>query len=307
MYFNLMDVYVAPGQLAALLSMSNILCKDSHKLNAFKPSYTLIALAIAAVTAATPVLASPAPDLNYNFSAGKLVSDSETFGKVTLGGSITATATLQSHPSPVASIAGTHVLGDLINNATINTTGLEPTAVSIAASYANQQYIGTQIDGNYVNAGSISASGDYASAIDFWGNSTVATIHNSGTISASGLESSGLLIDKVHLLAINNSGTIQARGTDADAVYIEEGTFASYTPEQALNVGIVNSGTISGDGTGIFVYELAPGSAPLQINQKAGLIEGGVAAINGGGAVLNWSGGKIKGDILDIGEVNIIC
>ena len=306
MYFNLMDVYVAPGQLAALLSMSNILCKDSHKLNAFKPSYTLIALAIAAVTAATPVLASPAPDLNYNFSAGKLVSDSETFGKVTLGGSITATATLQSHPSPVASIAGTHVLGDLINNATINTTGLEPTAVSIAASYANQQYIGTQIDGNFVNAGSISASGDYASAIDFWGNSTVATIHNSGTISASGLESSGLLIDKVHLLAINNSGTIQARGTDADAVYIEEGTFASYTPEQALNVGIVNSGTISGDGTGIFVYELAPGSAPLQINQKAGLIEGGVAAINGGGAVLNWSGGKIKGDILNIGEVNII-
>ncbi|OHC28952.1 MAG: hypothetical protein A2Y50_08205 [Pseudomonadales bacterium RIFCSPLOWO2_12_59_9] len=286
--------------------MSNILCKDSHKLNSFKPSHTFIALAIAAATAATPVLAAPAPDLNYNFSAGKLVSDSETFGNVTLGGSITATTAPQVHSSPVVNIRGAHVLGDLTNNATINAAGLEPVGISISASYANQQYIGTQIDGNFINAGSITATGDYADAIDFWGNSKVTAVSNSGTISASGLESAGLLIDKVNLLTINNSGTIQARGVDADAVYIEEGTFASYTPEQTFNVGIVNSGTISADGVGIFVYDFGPGSAPLQINQKGGLIEGGVAAIQGDGADLNWSGGKIKGDILDIGEVNII-
>lgn len=274
-------------------------------MNSYKPRHTLIALAIAA---ATPALAAPAPELNYNFSAGKLVSNSETFAKVTLGGAITSTASAVQDGPPViiAKVLGARVLGDLSNNATINSTGWGTTSISIGSTYANQQYMGTQIDGNFINTGSISASGDYADAIDLYGDSKVTAIHNSGTISASGLESAGLLIDKVNLLAINNSGTIQARGVNADAVYIEEGTFASYTPEQTFNVGIVNSGTISADNVGIFVYELAPGSAPLQINQKAGLIEGGVAAIKGNGADLNWSGGKIKGDILDIAEANIL-
>lgn len=346
---------------------------------------TLIAMAIAAATttAATQAMAVTAPDFIYNLSSGPLDQSDQTWGNVTLSGSINA--------SDAVHLGGNNVQGNFTNNATISTGGIDfdqsdlTSAPSrIAGNFVNSgaisatglKAVGVLLDplfltGDFINTGSISASGTYdpaddagAHAID--GDGTMAgsgidgnfrnegslsassehakgfylenlhlggdlinsgsitvsgansqgvyleevtfggVLNNSGTISASGLEATAIDIDQTNLLAINNSGTLRATGTNATGIVIDTATFEAYAPDDHRNVGIVNSGTIVADGVAIDVLSRAPGSAPLQINQQAGLIEGGTVAINGGGAVLNWSGGKIKGNILDIGEINIV-
>lgn len=193
--------------------------------------------------------------------------------------------------------SGSGIDGDLRNQGSVSATGERSKGVYLE---------NLRLGGDLINSGSITVSGTnsqgiYLEEVNFGG-----VLNNSGTISASGVDATAIDIDQTNLLAIKNSGTIRATGTDATGIVIDTATFELYTPDEHLDVGIVNSGTIVADGVAIDVLSRAPGSAPLQINQKAGLIQGGTVAINGGGAVLNWSGGKIKGNILDIGEVNIV-
>jgi outer membrane autotransporter protein len=226
--------------------------------------------------------------------------------------------------------------GDFINTGSISASGAyDP--VDDAGAHAidgDGTFSGSGIDGNFRNQGSLSASGEKSKALylenlhlggDLINSGSITAsganskgiyleevnfggvLNNSGTISASGVGATAIDIDQTNLLAINNSGTIRATGTDATGIFIDAAKFEAYEPAEHRNVGIVNSGTIVADGVAIDVLDnFKTGSAPLQINQKDGLISGGSVAINGGGAVLNWSGGKIKGNILDIGEVNIV-
>lgn len=193
--------------------------------------------------------------------------------------------------------AGSGIGGDLLNQGTVSASGEQSKGVYLE---------NFRLDGDLINSGSISAAGLNSQGVYLEEANFGGVLSNSGTISASGTDATAIDIDQSNLLAINNSGTIRATGTNAMGIVIDTATFEAYAPGDHRNVGIVNSGTIVADGVAIDVLSRAAGSAPLQINQQAGLIEGGVAAINGGDAVLNWSGGKIKGNILDIYEVNIL-
>ncbi|SEI25077.1 outer membrane autotransporter barrel domain-containing protein [Pseudomonas asplenii] len=289
---------------------------------------TLLALAVATACPAV-THAAPAPDVTHDLSQGRFVIDRQTFNDVTLIGTITSQHTTPFDDIDVGDLQAITVLGNFTNKASINVNGDDGTGLyfdpshsirpSVGGDFSNEGTISVQgkdawgvifeqsdITGDIRNSGNIVASGEGAEGIILKDATQSGLLINTGTLHNDGLNSRGLDITGTQLNGIQNSGTLRATGVGAEAIHIEQSSFPPATPSNFDQAGIVNTGTITADGIAINVASLSGSNPFMQINQKAGLIEGGTAAIQAhDNASLNWTGGTIRGDVLGLFSANV--
>lgn len=196
---------------------------------------------------------------------------------------------------------GSSIDGDIVNNGLIDVTSGSGSSALIIDSDSNRNF---RLGGNVINTGTLRASGSESSTLDIETDTSPLSVKNSGLIEANGPESTAVVFyEPAQINALINSGTIRSTGTDTAAIRINGSPFTTHLPSGAR--GIVNTGTIESEGTAIKVDD-APWSQTFEVNQQAGLIKGGKAAIDGLGAVvLNWTGGAIEGDVIDVSAIHV--
>lgn len=199
--------------------------------------------------------------------------------------------------------------GSLINAGTLSASGAPLDGESVRALEISGQ---SEIHQDVVNAatGKIIATGENATAVLLMGSEIDGRFINNGLIQASGAGADAIDVTTneqpqwnwskpASVSAIENHGSIIATGVDADGIQVDGGVIDS----------IVNTGTIKADSTAIVIggFEVSDARKQeqeyyLKIHQQGGLISGQDAAINaeGGKVDLEWSGGKIQGDILGL-------
>lgn len=210
--------------------------------------------------------------------------------------------------------------GDLRNTARIEAIGDDSTALDIYQS---------SVKGGIINQsnGVIFAKGRNADGISLEDTVLGGSIVNDGMIRVVGLsaaeieeplsdyddQANGIDFDRGGKLdRLINTGTIEAAGFNANGVFVDGSTFG---------YGIVNTGIINSEGTGIRVenfkidpntidgdYELGTGQGNgfLKIEQNAGVIRGQSAAIVGNEYTdLIWNGGAIDGKVRGLSEVKV--
>ncbi len=233
-----------------------------------------------------------------------------------------------------ASMQATEIFGDLVNKGSITVSGGGVTGVIVDPAIIHGSLInegtlsasGDPLDGESVRAlevsgqsevhndvinaetGKIIATGENASAVLLMGSEIDGRFINYGLIEANGTGADAIDVTtneqpqwnwskRASVSAIENHGSIVATGTDADGIQIDGGIVDS----------IVNTGTIQADSTAIVIGDVEVSEERqqaqenyLKIYQQGGLISGKDAAINAEGQKvdLEWSGGKIQGDIL---------
>ncbi|WP_397451813.1 autotransporter domain-containing protein [Pseudomonas sp. NA-150] len=195
---------------------------------------------------------------------------------------------------------GTSIGGDLINNGTLDSQGDGSTGLILDSHFG----VTLNIAGKIINTGTIRATGNNALGFDVETPTSPLRIENSGLIEANGNGALAVSLS-VHSVidSLNNSATINAMGANAVAVDVDGATFTQTSPSGQR--GLINTGTIQSQGVGILVGHTYTTSA-FEINQKAGLISGVGTAIDGGNlATLNWTGGAIVGDLLNLTATNI--
>jgi outer membrane autotransporter protein len=204
--------------------------------------------------------------------------------------------------------AGSHVGGDVVNNANLVTSNIRDVNVWIHSQVdgrfinngliqqSHPRYSGmpavsiyeSDILGGVVNAGTISASGPDTIALEIE-NSYLGGLGNSGQIQASGSNSIGLLVRDDVVLEndrIDNTGTISAKGASAVAVRIEN------------DATLENFGTIRSDSVAVEMTDFF-----ARTTQHAGLIEAPVAFRGNGNQSLHLSGGTVRGDLENLWTV----
>lgn len=229
-------------------------------------------------------------------------------GGATIGGSIINSGTIQSTPPAPGLLGGgngiylhgTKVAGDVSNTGVIALVGDD--ALGIALDRRGSQQ--TSIAGKILNSGTVSVTGKEAWAFEVETTTTPLRIENSGLMSASGVDAKGIAFFDGTVDYILNTGTLQAQDTNAKAIDLLGATFTQNSP--AGSRGIINRGTIIADGTAISV-DAAEQTSTFEINQQAGEIRSnsGIAIDAANRATLNWTGGKIVGDVLNVNAVNI--
>lgn len=234
-------------------------------------------------------------------------------GDATIGGSVINSGTIRSTaPLPNAPtlgfvgggegiyLHGTTIGGDVSNTGVINMDGRGATGLILDVDGATP----TTIGGKILNSGSIIATGEDALGIEVETATSALRIENSGLVSADGSAARGVLFYNGTIDYILNTGTLEAKGTDASAFEFSGATFAANSASGAR--GIVNRGTITADGTAILV-NASEQTSPFEINQQAGEIRSnsGVAVDAANLATLNWTGGAIVGDLLNLNAVNV--
>lgn len=171
---------------------------------------------------------------------------------------------------------------------------------SVGFRFSDTGFNPSAVYGDIVNNGNISASGLNAAgvtldSVELTNNSFI----NNGTVSASGTNSVGLAAGNMDWNSLVNVGTISATGDNSTAVVLDDSEFNIYD-------GLVNSGTIQGGTIAIDVKTPVSGGVHALSITNSGLIDGGETAIKGGGIVhLNWSSGTVRGNLLELAEVNI--
>ncbi|KRP48562.1 outer membrane autotransporter barrel domain-containing protein [Pseudomonas libanensis] len=234
-------------------------------------------------------------------------------GPTTIGGSLINSGTIRSTP-PVGTVTtpgylgggegiylhGTTIAGDVSNTGVIDMAG--PGAIGLILDINGDTP--TTIGGKILNTGSITATGEGAWGVEVETDTSPLRIENSGLISANGDEAKGLFLYGGTFDYILNTGTIEAKGASANAFDLSGASFAQNSATGAR--GIVNRGLIVADGTAIHV-DTAEQVASFEINQQAGEIRSnsGIAVDANNLASLNWTGGKITGDLLNLSAVNI--
>ena len=234
-------------------------------------------------------------------------------GPTTIGGSLINSGTIRSTP-PVGTVTtpgylgggegiylhGTTIAGDVSNTGVIDMAG--PGAIGLILDVNGDTP--TTIGGKILNSGSITATGEGAWGVEVETDTSPLRIENSGLISANGDEAKGLFLYGGTFDYILNTGTIEAKGASANAFDLSGASFAQNSATGAR--GIVNRGLIAADGTAIHV-DTAEQVASFEINQQAGEIRSnsGIAVDANNLASLNWTGGKITGDLLNLSAVNI--
>ncbi|MDQ0978365.1 autotransporter family protein [Pseudomonas synxantha] len=234
-------------------------------------------------------------------------------GPTTIGGSLINSGTIRSTP-PVGTVTtpgylgggegiylhGTTIAGDVSNTGVIDMAG--PGAIGLILDVNGDTP--TTIGGKILNSGSITATGEGAWGVEVETDTSPLRIENSGLISANGDEAKGLFLYGGTFDYILNTGTIEARGASANAFDLSGASFAQNSATGAR--GIVNRGLIAADGTAIHV-DTTEQVASFEINQQAGEIRSnsGIAVDANNLASLNWTGGKITGDLLNLSAVNI--
>lgn len=229
-------------------------------------------------------------------------------GGATIGGSVINSGVIRSTPSASGLLTGvdgiylhgTTITGDVSNTGVIELVGDD--ALGIALDRRNTQQ--TSIGGKILNSGTVSVTGKEAWAFEVETTTTPLRIENSGLLSASGVDAKGIAFFDGTVDYILNTGTLQAQGTNAKAVDLLGATFTQNNPTGSR--GIINRGTIIADGTAISV-DAAEQTSTFEINQQAGEIRSnsGIAIDAANRATLNWTGGKIVGDVLNVSTVNI--
>ncbi|AZE70452.1 hypothetical protein C4K00_0190 [Pseudomonas synxantha] len=234
-------------------------------------------------------------------------------GPTTIGGSLINSGTIRSTP-PVGTVTtpgylgggegiylhGTTIAGDVSNTGVIDMAG--PGAIGLILDVNGDTP--TTIGGKILNSGSIIATGEGAWGVEVETDTSPLRIENSGLISANGDEAKGLFLYGGTFDYILNTGTIEAKGASANAFDLSGASFAQNSATGAR--GIVNRGLIAADGTAIHV-DTTEQVASFEINQQAGEIRSnsGIAVDANNLASLNWTGGKITGDLLNLSAVNI--
>ncbi|MBA1296343.1 autotransporter outer membrane beta-barrel domain-containing protein [Pseudomonas lurida] len=234
-------------------------------------------------------------------------------GATTIGGSVINSGTIRSTP-PVGTVTtpgylgggegiylhGTTIAGDVSNTGVIDMAG--PDAIGLVLDVNSGTP--TTIGGKLLNSGSITATGDGAWGVEVETATNPLRIENSGLISANGNEAKGLTFYAGTVDYILNTGTIEAKGASANAFDFSGASFAQNSATGAR--GIVNRGLVAADGTAIQV-DAAKQVATFEINQQAGEIRSnsGTAIDAANLAALNWTGGNIVGDLLNLNAVNI--
>ena len=233
-------------------------------------------------------------------------------GKTNIGGSVinsgTIISTAPSAPAPPPFyigggegiyLHGTTIGGDVSNTGLIDMAG--EGAIGIVLDRDN--FTPTTIGGKILNSGTIKATGEGAWGIEVETDTSPLRIENSGLISANGNDAKGIFFYNGTIDYILNTGTLEAKGTNANAFEFLEATFAQNSASGSR--GIVNRGTVIADGTAILVGPDQTSS--FEINQQAGEIRSnaGTAIDARNLATLNWTGGDIIGDVLNLSAVNI--
>lgn len=235
---------------------------------------------------------------NAGDAEGFEIGHSTISGSVINNGNIllTMASNINGFGSPEAMyLHGTQIRGDVINNGTISAIGKYATGLIFDADGPNKISIG----GKIINTGTIRAEGDEAFAFDFETDTVKGvTIENSGTISSKGKASQAFSLFFLQVDQVLNTGTIEAHGADAVAFKTDEALFTTTNPSGSR--GLVNRGTIYSDGTAIRATTTQ--TSPFEINQQAGSITSasGTAISGNGVASLNWTGGTIQGDVLGV-------
>lgn len=234
-------------------------------------------------------------------------------GNAVIGGSVINSGTIKSTPvvSDVSAVNGTfggegmflhntQVAGDVANTGVIEMAGDEVVGLAVDGPRAYPINIG----GKIINSGTITATGQRAWGIEVETTTSALRIENSGLISVNGSDSAGLIFYAGTVDSILNTGTLQAQGTNGKAIDLLGATFTQNSPTRSR--GIINRGTIIADGTAISV-DAAEQTSTFEINQQAGEIRSnsGIAIDAANRASLNWTGGKIVGDVLNVSAVNI--
>ncbi|QLG90579.1 autotransporter domain-containing protein [Pseudomonas yamanorum] len=234
-------------------------------------------------------------------------------GPTTIGGSVINSGTIQSTPpAPGTSttgsvdggegiyLHGTQVAGDVSNTGVVAMVGDGAIGLVLDGPFKYPITIG----GKILNSGTITATGNGAWGMEVETSTSALRIENSGLLTADGADAKGVVFYKGTVDYILNTGTIEAKGENAKAFDFQGAAFAQNSATGSR--GIVNRGTISADGTAIFVDAVEQTSA-FEINQQAGEIRSnsGTAIDAAHQATLNWSGGKIVGDVLNVNAVNI--
>jgi outer membrane autotransporter protein len=191
-------------------------------------------------------------------------------------------------------------MGDTRNDGTINVNGDRAKGMLIE----NSALEGYLINGN---GGVIDVKGANTDGIYAYDSNIEVTV-NHGVIKAEGAGATGMDYDRVNMRTIINSGLIQGKGENSIGLMLDGVSLDHDSELEISQHGIVNAGSIIGERYGITIDgDITGDDIPLYINMNGGSIEGGTAAINGNGnnVVLNWNGGVIGGDLLDIGAINI--
>jgi len=220
-------------------------------------------------------------------------------GSVVNAGSIVITHDANTFGEPEGMyLHGTAIAGDLINSGSIQVSA--PYGIGLIIDHPGT---GFSLGGQLINSGSITVLGDHALGFDVEAQTTPLTIQNSGSILAAGDNAQAVTFYDGSVDVLHNTGSIVATGTSATALYLNGANFTSTLAAGAR--GIVNEGQISATGDAIVVD--SDQTSAFEINQKAGAItsQNGAAVRGGGLATLNWTGGDITGDLLDLAAVNV--
>ncbi|MDD0977836.1 autotransporter outer membrane beta-barrel domain-containing protein [Pseudomonas shahriarae] len=195
---------------------------------------------------------------------------------------------------------GTTVAGDVVNSGVVDVTSYYGYGL-ILDTHNN---LPVTIGGKLLNSGTLRVTGEEALGIEIETDTNPLRIENSGLVSVNGGQAIAVQLDAGTYDYLLNTGTIEASGSNAMAFNVQGATFNTTSPSGER--GLINRGVISADATAIKVnpkYQLTP----FAINQQAGEIRSnsGTAIDAANLASLNWSGGKIVGDVLGVTAVNI--
>lgn len=300
-------------------------------MNTYCLRRSLLALSVTAAVFNTPT--SFAADLNYDLSGGPLSSAQQNWQRVTLTGTANITPVSAPGLTYAAQFKSLTAQLELVNTGSItmddathgigidigpglsgpstfgyNIRNTGSIKIDGLASIGDSRGIvdtGSTLGGSFINTGDIEVSGMNSSGVILL-HTTMQGISNDGTISASGTDALGMLLDGATLTGtVSNNGTLRASGTDAEALTFEAVTFNH--PTGTGRYMLINDGTISGESIGVHVSDQPTNSRPFTIYQLSGLIEGGSAAIqvDDGESYFDWFGGTVRGDILGMSGVLI--
>lgn len=209
---------------------------------------TLLALAITAT--ALPVSAE-----TLQLTNAGLVSEHKTYqGDLEITGAYTG-----SVAEDAIEFNGNHVKGDLILNATINSSGDFAGGIDLDAWEGATPWVENQIDGNLINKGSISAVGGGSNALMIDPATINGSVINQGLLSATGepllddgdtdvaraLDFTGTIKGD---LINDTTGRIIANGTDAKGINLEGGRIDGLVINRGL-IEVTGNGATAIDAT----------------------------------------------------------
>lgn len=198
-------------------------------------------------------------------------------------------------------VHGAQIGGDLANTGSIDVSGSNAAGIIIDRSYD----VPTTIGGKLLNSGTIRVTGDLALGFEMEAPSSDLRIENSGLISTVGKRAETISLYDGSIDYLLNTGTLESKGESASAITLNGVHFAQHSPSGER--GIINRGSIVADGVAIWVSNDQTQVDAFEINQQAGEIRSntGTAIDAAHLATLNWTGGKIVGDVLNVNAVSI--